>query len=61
MEFDVSMPLLEAIDECWHTLAECFEPDELLMKEDLVKKYYPTDIKTEAPVEAKTETLDEKA
>ncbi len=41
MEFGVSMPLEEALDECWRTLGECFEPEELLMKEELVKKYYP--------------------
>jgi V/A-type H+-transporting ATPase subunit B len=41
MEFDVSMPLEQALDECWRTLGECFEPEELLMKEELVKKYYP--------------------
>ena len=43
MRFDVSMPLEQALDECWRTLAECFAPDELLMKEELVRKYYPGD------------------
>ena len=41
MEIDVSMPLTEALDLCWQTLAECFEPEELLMKQDLVDKYFP--------------------
>jgi V/A-type H+-transporting ATPase subunit B len=25
----------------WQTLAECFEPHELLMKQALIEKYYP--------------------
>ena len=41
MDIDVSMPLEEALDLCWQTLAECFEPQELLMKQELVNKYFP--------------------
>ncbi len=41
MELDVSMPLESALDLCWETLAECFKPEELLMKQELVEKYYP--------------------
>ncbi len=41
MEIDVSMPLEQALDRCWETLAECFEPDDLLMKKELVDKYFP--------------------
>ena len=41
MKLDVSMPLEEALDLCWQTLAECFEPQELLMKQELVEKYFP--------------------
>ena len=41
MNIDVSMPLDEALDLSWQTLAECFEPQELLMKQALVDKYYP--------------------
>jgi len=44
MDIRVSMPLEEALDLCWHTLAECFEPRELLMKENLVAKYYPQQV-----------------
>lgn len=40
MDINVSMPLKQALDECWKTLAECFEPQELLMKQDLIDKYY---------------------
>jgi V/A-type H+-transporting ATPase subunit B len=41
MDVNVSMPLLKALDLSWRTLAECFEPHELLMKQDLIDRYYP--------------------
>jgi V/A-type H+-transporting ATPase subunit B len=41
MNIEVSMPLDEALDLSWQTLAECFEPQELLMKQTLVDKYLP--------------------
>jgi V/A-type H+-transporting ATPase subunit B len=40
MDIRVSMPLNDALDLCWQTLAECFEPEELLMKHELVDKYF---------------------
>ena len=41
MDINVSMPVLQALDLAWATLAECFEPQELLMKQTLVDKYFP--------------------
>lgn len=41
MDIRVSIPLEQALDLCWQTLAECFERRELLMKESLVSKYFP--------------------
>jgi V/A-type H+-transporting ATPase subunit B len=41
MDIDVSMPLEKALDLGWQTLAECFEPHELLMKQELIDKYFP--------------------
>jgi V/A-type H+-transporting ATPase subunit B len=41
MDVNVSVPFSEALDLCWRTLAECFQPEELLMKEELISKYYP--------------------
>ncbi|EGV29522.1 H+transporting two-sector ATPase alpha/beta subunit central region [Thiorhodococcus drewsii AZ1] len=41
MAIDVSLPLEKALDLCWQTLAECFEPEMLLMKSALIDKYYP--------------------
>jgi V/A-type H+-transporting ATPase subunit B len=43
MDINVSLPLNDALDLCWKTLAECFEPQELLMKQALVQKYFPKD------------------
>jgi V/A-type H+-transporting ATPase subunit B len=42
MDINVSLPLNDALDLCWKTMAECFEPQELLMREHLIEKYYPT-------------------
>ncbi|MGA8164520.1 MAG: V-type ATP synthase subunit B [Waddliaceae bacterium] len=41
MDIKISMTLMTALDLCWETLAECFESQELLMKESLINKYYP--------------------
>lgn len=41
MDIHVSMPLIQALDLCWQTLAECFEQHELLMKQSLIDKYFP--------------------
>ncbi len=41
MDIKVSMGLIEALDEGWRTMAECFEPAELLMKQELIDEYYP--------------------
>lgn len=41
MDIRVSMPVLEALDLCWRTLADCFAPEELLMKQELVDRYFP--------------------
>jgi V/A-type H+-transporting ATPase subunit B len=41
MALNVSIPLEQALDLGWQTLAECFEPQELLMKSALIEKYFP--------------------
>lgn len=41
MDIKVSLHLNDALDLCWKTLAECFEPQELLMKQSLVEEYFP--------------------
>lgn len=41
MDIGVALPLNDALDLCWQTMAECFEPAELLMKDQLIDKYFP--------------------
>lgn len=41
MDIHASLPLNDALDLSWRTLAECFEPQELLMKESLIERYFP--------------------
>ena len=41
MDIEVSMPLEEALDLGWKTLAECFRREQLLMRAALVEKYFP--------------------
>jgi V/A-type H+-transporting ATPase subunit B len=41
MDISVSMSLNDALDSCWRTMAECFQPEELLMRQHLVDKYFP--------------------
>jgi V/A-type H+-transporting ATPase subunit B len=41
MKIDVFLSLEDALDLCWHTLAECFTTEQLLMKRELIDKYYP--------------------
>ena len=41
MDINVSLPLEDALNLSWQTLAECFEPQELLIKQGLIDKYFP--------------------
>lgn len=41
MNLEVNMPLEEALDEGWKTLAECFKADEVGIKQVLLNKYWP--------------------
>lgn len=49
MDIELSLPLVDALDRCWATLAECFEPHELLMKQKLVDTYFPKRAGQDAP------------
>ncbi len=44
MDLAVNIPLEEALDLGWKTLAECFEPAETGIKSDLVKDYWPENL-----------------
>ncbi|MBB3808614.1 V-type ATP synthase subunit B [Pseudochelatococcus contaminans] len=41
MDIAVSIPLEEALDLGWATMAENFSPEELLIRQNLLDKYYP--------------------
>lgn len=41
MKLDVNLPLDEALDLGWKTLAECFQPNEVGIKQSIVDKYWP--------------------
>ena len=41
MDIRASLPVIEALDLCWLTLSECFDTKELLMRQNLIDKYYP--------------------
>ena len=58
MEIDVSMPLEDALDLCWETLAECFRPEQLLMKQELIDKFFPRDVSPSIDAEILTEEED---
>ncbi len=48
MDVQVRLPLDEALDLGWRTLAECFDKDEVLIKQALVDRFWPR--KLAAPV-----------
>jgi V/A-type H+-transporting ATPase subunit B len=50
MDINISLPLEQALDLAWKTLAECFEPQELLMKQALIDKYFPKNMQQESAV-----------
>ena len=41
MELEVSMELEDALDLAWKMMADCFSAEQLLMKQELVNKYFP--------------------
>ena len=41
MDIEVALALDAALDLGWRTMAECFRPEQLLMKQSLVDKYFP--------------------
>ena len=41
MDLAVNIPLEEALDLGWKTLAECFDPSETGVKTDLIKQFWP--------------------
>lgn len=50
MNLEVNMSLEEALNMGWATLAECFKPDQVGIKQTLIAKYWPTHIHLVNPV-----------
>ena len=46
MDVQVKLSLEEALDLGWHTLADCFEPDEVLIKRALLDRFWPRSART---------------
>lgn len=44
MDLDVSMELEQALDLAWDMMARCFSADQLLMKQELINKYFPREV-----------------
>jgi V/A-type H+-transporting ATPase subunit B len=51
MNLEVDIPLEAALDLGWQTLSECFSPDEVGIKTDLVHQYWPKRAAAEAAAE----------
>jgi V/A-type H+/Na+-transporting ATPase subunit B len=41
MDISAAIPLDDALDLGWATMAACFAPDELLIRQNLLDRYYP--------------------
>lgn len=46
MRIEAALSLEEALDLGWRTLAECFLPEELLMKQSLIDRYFPRQVES---------------
>lgn len=41
MDWNVNLPLEDALDAGWKMLADCFKPEEVGIREDVLKKFWP--------------------
>jgi len=41
MDLQVNIPLFDALDRCWDTLAECFEPAQTGIRRSIIEKHWP--------------------
>jgi V/A-type H+-transporting ATPase subunit B len=48
MDLSVNVPLEDALDKGWQTLAECFTPEETGLRSDLIKEYWSAALKESA-------------
>lgn len=55
MDIKVSLPLEKALDLSWKTLGECFQENELLIKQELIAKYFKVQVPGEGNDASQTE------
>ena len=42
MDLGVNIPLFDALDRCWEIMAECFEPEEVGIRRNIIDAHWPT-------------------
>ena len=47
MDIGVNIPLADALDLCWKILADCFEPNEIGIRNSIIEAHWPKEL-TEA-------------
>ena len=47
MDLAVNIPLFDALDLCWKTLAECFDPAETGIRRSIIESHWPTKLEEE--------------
>ncbi len=56
MNLEVTMPLVDALDEGWRILSDCFTPAETSMGSDLIEKFWPKKVEAEEKEEEAADT-----
>jgi V/A-type H+-transporting ATPase subunit B len=41
MNLELNLSLFDALDKCWEILAECFEPEETGIRNNIIEKHWP--------------------
>jgi len=44
MDLAVNIPLFDALDRCWEILAECFEPNEVGIRQSIIEAHWPKEL-----------------
>ena len=48
MDLSVNIPLFDALDRCWEMLAECFEPEEIGIRRNIIENHWPKPLDKES-------------
>jgi len=44
MDLGVNIPLADALDRCWEILADCFEPNEIGIRNSIIESHWPKEL-----------------